>query len=345
MKKKFLFIFLLLLFIFFGGWFRGRSRSSRVEEFFVVKGDLAITTSVSGRIKANRELALAFPIAGRLMQEASAGAVVREGEVVAALETADLYAAYLMALSNLNKARSLLANAVEAKAGVEATYAGRESENAVKAKLAESRTLVEANNAAVDSAKFSVDQALASLSKGTLRAPFSGTIVRVSSQSGEVLPAGTPVATLADLSSFYFQAEVDEVDVVLLKVGQTAQVSLDAFPGKLLSGVVERIEGISHTTDSGGTAYDVRLRMEVTNDWELRSGFNGEASIVRQLKSGVFSLPSQFIYQKDGQSFVRLKQGERFKEQPIELGDLSEGWYEVLQGLTGGETVVRFLDQ
>jgi len=114
-------------------FFSSRFGNNQVSKTQVTKTDLEISTSVSGKVKAVREVSLSFPISGKLSQVATEGAQVAEGEVVALLDTFDLYSAYQSSLASLNKARSAYSNAIEAKAEIDATYAGREGDNIVKA--------------------------------------------------------------------------------------------------------------------------------------------------------------------------------------------------------------------
>lgn len=321
-----------------------RSPGSRTVSQAVSYEDLALTTGVSGRMKAVREASLSFPISGKLIQVASQGAEVKEGEVVALLDTFDLYSAYQAAAAFLNKARSGFSNAVETKAELDATYAGRESDNIVKAKLAIGKTNVEAAAAAVENAKFLADQALAALTKAIIRAPFTGAVVKSSYKIGEVAPGAAEVIKLFDLSSFYFEAEADEVDVGSLKISQAARITLDAFPNREFTGKITYVDDTSHTTASGGTAYDVKISFSAAPEVIFRSGLNGEARIIREVKKGVLTVPAAFVYQKDGKSFIQLSRNDgRSDEREIKVGEFVEGRYEVLEGLKAGQVVVRKL--
>lgn len=322
--------------------FSPRSGSGQVLKVQVTRNDLEISTSVSGKIKALKEVSLSLPITGKLTQVATEGAQVGEGEAVAMIDTFDLYSAYQSSLANLNKARSAYSNAIEAKAELDATYAGREGDNIVKAKLAEGKTNVEMFAAALDGAKFSSDQALASLTKAIIRAPFSGSVVKVGFKIGEVAPATAEVLRVADLSSFYFEAEADETDVGSLKLGDMATLKLDAFTGQEFKGAIFAIDSTSHTTSSGGTAYNVKIKIDNQPGVTLRSGLNGEADMVREVKRGVLTIPSAFVYEREGKNFVStLRNDGQSEEREVSLGEFVDGRYEITNGLKIGETVTR----
>ena len=339
-RAKIILIGVLTLLIILGGKFiLGRIRSVTEEFVTVEKSDLEISVSISGKVKASREVSLSFPISGKLIEVASESSQVNEGDVVARVDTFDLYSAYQGALAALNKSRSAYSNAVEAKAELDATYAGREGDNIVKAKLAQGRTNVEAYSAAVDTAKFAADSALASLTKAIIRAPFSGTVVKSSYKVGEVPPMTTEVARLADLSSFYFEAEADEVDVGSLRISQGARITVDAYPNRELTGEITQVDAVSHATGSGGTAYNVKISLSAEQGIFFRSGFNGEAKIIREVKSGVLTIPAALVHQKDGKSFVRVSQDGGSAEKEIKVGEFIEGQYEVLEGLKEGDVL------
>ena len=73
----------------------------------------------------------------------------------------------------------------------------------------------------------------------------------------------------------------------------------------------------------------------------FRSGFNGEARIIREIRRGVFTVPTAFVYQKDGKSFIRFSQNGGSFEKEIKVGEFIEGQYEVLEGLKEGDVVIQ----
>lgn len=343
MKKKVFFVFLILLFLFLVWWFflKGSKKAERVTAI-VTKEDVTSSISLSGKVKAINESSLSFPISGKLIKIASESSNVKEGEVLALLDTSDLYAAYASALATLNKARSTYSNAVEAKAELDATYAGLESNNTVKAKLAEGKTSVEAAAASVDVYKFAADQSYANLAKAVMRAPFSGTVVDSMSKVGEIAAASVAVIRLADLSSFYFEADADEVDVGNLRIGQEASVKLDAFSGGEFKGTLTYMAIFSHTTSSGGTAYKVKIQINDNSCTAFRSGMNGEAEVFGEVRKGILTVPSAFVFQKGGKNMVLTKgPSGNTTEQEVSIGDLVNGKYEITAGLKVDQIIVR----
>jgi len=105
-----------------------------------------------------------------------------------------------------------------------------------------------------------------------LRAPFAGMLVASDLKVGEFVSPGVPVATLADLSAWQVQTiDLAESDVALLSPGMTAQVTLDAFPGERLTGVIREID-LQGADRRGDITYTVTLDFDpgdVPVRWEM----------------------------------------------------------------------------
>lgn len=117
--------------------------------------------------------------------------------------------------------------------------------------------------AGVDQAQAAVSLAKTSLSNAKLVAPFDGTVVLVGPKVGEYVNAGTVVITLADLSRMQILANVDELTLGGLKVGQNATLFVDALSGKTLPAKISKI-GLFATTTGGVTSVPVTLDVDAT---------------------------------------------------------------------------------
>ena len=105
-------------------------------------------------------------------------------------------------------------------------------------------TVTEARIAAaqVAQAQAALDLAKQNIANTKIVAPMDGTILWVGPHVGETAAPGAPAITLADLTHMQVQIGVDENTLALIKVGQTAAITLDALPGKTLTGKVSRID-------------------------------------------------------------------------------------------------------
>jgi multidrug resistance efflux pump len=118
--------------------------------------------------------------------------------------------------------------------------------------------------AGVDQAQAAVDLAKASLANSTIVAPFDGTVVLIGPKVGEYVNPGVPVVTLADLTKMQVQANVDELTLSGLKIGQPATLTVDALNGKTLPAKLSKI-GLFATTVGGVTSVPVTLDVEASD--------------------------------------------------------------------------------
>jgi HlyD family secretion protein len=125
---------------------------------------------------------------------------------------------------------------------------------------------------AVLQAQHKLDQARQALDEAELRAPFSGTLASFDLHEGDFVTAGTPVATLADLSELVVETtDLDEWGVARISVGQPVKLVFTAFDDKTLSGTVTDIDSQPTTLQTGDVAYAVTIALD-QQDPELRWG-------------------------------------------------------------------------
>src|SRR5687768_14657505 len=127
--------------------------------------------------------------------------------------------------------------------------------------------------------------------ESVIRAPVSGTVLELLVNEGDpVVPlssfqAGTPLATLADMSTLMFKGTVDEIDVGKLKDGMTAQIRVGALPEAKVEGTIAKIAPKSKTQE-GTTLFEVEIAIARVENVVLRSGYSANADIaVREKKS------------------------------------------------------------
>jgi HlyD family secretion protein len=150
------------------------------------------------------------------------------------------------------------------------------------------------------------------LSKTVSIAPFDGIVTNLPVREGETVVVGiqnaegSTLMTLADMSVITAEVKVDETDVVNIKVGQSAEVSIDALPGRTFKGHVTlvgdqallRSTGIATSQSTTGTEEAKDFKVVVTFDEtapELRPGLSTTAKITTAQKSNALSLPIQAL--------------------------------------------------
>lgn len=189
-----------------------------------------------------------------------------------------------------------------------------------------------------------LDIARDELGKAELRAPYDGIVVGVPARVGELLTANYASRTVVKVVDPYrmeIEAEVDEIDVPGVKLGQPGVIKVDALPGLEMTGEVTFISILARQ-ESGLVVYRVKVSFEVLDGTQLREGMTATVDIKTNERQGVLLLPDRTITQdSQGNATVKVMVGGQVEERPVTLG-LSDGVQtEIVQGLTEGETVVE----
>ena len=185
--------------------------------------------------------------------------------------------------------------------------------------LVQARAHVAQAKAQKDSADRHVTQARANLTrvadvlqKTTYTAPYDGVVTNLPVREGESVvigiqnALGSTLLTLADMSVITAEVKVDETDIVNVRLGQPAEVTIDAIPKKIFHGTVSEIgdnaivrsTGVatSQQTTASEEAKDFKVVVTVTDPPEdLRPGLSTTAKITTAARSGVLSVPIQAL--------------------------------------------------
>jgi HlyD family secretion protein len=167
----------------------------------------------------------------------------------------------------------------------------------------QSRATYEGSKATYAQAKASLDQAEENLSKTTVVSPMDGVVSQLNSELGErVLGTaqfqGTEVMTIADLSRMEGRVDVSETDVILVTLGDTARIAIDAFPDRKVNAVVYEIANTAKSKGLGTqeevTNFTVKMRI-VDKEMSLRPGMSMTADIETETKQDVLAVPIQSV--------------------------------------------------
>jgi HlyD family secretion protein len=183
--------------------------------------------------------------------------------------------------------------------------------------------------------------------ESVIRAPVAGTVLELLVNEGDpVVPltsyqAGTPLTTLADMSTLVFKGTVDEIDVGKLKETMPVQIKIGALPDAKVDGLVYKIAPKSKTAE-GATLFDVEISLQPGAGVVLRAGYSANADIVVRAKDDVLLIPERLVTFAEGKASVEVPgTGETPVKKPIKVG-LSDGInVEVADGLAEKELVVE----
>lgn len=180
------------------------------------------------------------------------------------------------------------------------------------ARIAQAKAQMESSEGRVKQTVANLRRASDVLSKTTYLAPFDGVVTNLPVREGETVVVGiqnspgSTLMTIADLSVVTAEVKVDETDIVNVKMGQTAEVTIDAIPKKKFKGVVTEIgnnavlrsTGVSTAQTTGGSqeAKDFKVVVTLQDPPEnLRPGLSATAKITTSTKQSVLTIPIQAL--------------------------------------------------
>ncbi len=201
---------------------------------------------------------------------------------------------------------------------------------------------IEAQQAQVASAQASVDAAKAQLAETVISAPISGTITVNNMEPGQIAVAGETQISMISDTAFQFETYVSEAELAEIKVGDAAQVELDAYEGQpALSAHVIQIDPAA-TIQNGVASYKITLQFD-ENDPRISSGETGSVKIMTDSLQNVLSVPTSAIIMNNGQYFVIEKVGSGTQEVPVQVGiQGATGYTQIISGLTPDMEVQTF---
>jgi len=235
--------------------------------------------------------------------------------------------------------------------------------------------VLESNSALVEQARAGLKEARDNLARTTLYAPISGRIVRLAVEEGEVAVPGTfsretgLLLTIADMSVILAEVQVDETDVVRLSLGDSVQVKIDAFADSTFSGRVTKISNSAKLVAGAANSADraVDFDVEVTLDKppaDVRPDLSATSRIITETRVNVPSVPiialtvrqheavsnetKAVVVSTDTTKAGKAKEREGVfvvrdgiaTFRPVKVGITGDEYFEVLEGIKPGETIV-----
>jgi HlyD family secretion protein len=390
-SKKKLFIFgglgLLLLVILLLVVFSGNKEEIvSVQTEKVEKRNVTQVVSATGKINPVYQVKISAEATGEIVSlPVKEGDVVRKGQLLVRIKPDNYEAQRNRAAAGLDQARSSLNSTKAALDKVESDY--KRVQGLYQKKLASDSELeaskstylqtlgnYEAQKSGVSQAEASLKDADVNLNKTIVFAPMNGTVSKLGVELAErVLGSnfspGTEMLTVADLSKMEATVNVDENDVVLISVGDTAKVHVDAFSDRTFKGIVTQI-GNSAVTKGLGTQDEVvnfEVKILIVNpENKLRPGMSCDADIETEKKQNVLTVPIQSVTARIDKQNMNTPQGEKpddetkvkkernnrpkevvfvIKENKAKMVEVKTGisddtYIEILNGLKGDEDVV-----
>jgi len=348
----------------------------------VQRRDLVEIVTASGNIRARRTVDMSSDVSARVSELlVDEGDDVRRGQTLLRLDP-DQYEANVArnraSLAQMQAQRAQQdANLIRAQRDLDRLLSLRSRDSLLvsRQQIDDTQTTLEVARATLESAEHGVDQAQAALaeaedqlSKTVFTAPIDGKITRLNVEEGETVIIGTMnnpgslVLTISDLSVIEVVVQVDETDVSLISMGDSASIHIDAFPDQTFVGRVTEIGNSAINPPSqqqngqqAAIDFEVVLTLEHT-DAPLRPDLSATADIVVETRSQALGVPIiAMTVREDSTSMVTegdergqpkemegvfIVHADRVAFTPVEIGIAGQEYFEVLSGLSEGDTVV-----
>jgi multidrug efflux pump subunit AcrA (membrane-fusion protein) len=181
---------------------------------------------------------------------------------------------------------------------------------------------------------------VAQLEKKRIYSPLSGTVTLVNAKVGGVMASNDVAVSIIGSNDFQIESYIPEINISFIKVGDRAQMTLDAYgPDILFNATIASIDP-AETIKDGVSTYKVVSELD-GNDERIKSGMTGSIIITTLEKPGTISVPQGAVTGGPGKKMVRVKEGDKTVDRSVETGALSSsGYLEITSGLQEGEVVV-----
>lgn len=326
-KRRAVFLVAIIIGLIFGYRFFILRKSKRPETTSVLRGTVIKELILSGTIKAEKHEDLSFLSSGELdYVGVFEGQQVKKGDVLARLDTTNVYQTFLQAEADLRRYQASLDKVYDEIKGHEndESYSQRET-----------RTVAETNK---DKAYRNFLIAQKNLSNMSLRAPFDGIVSRITHLFPDVNTTLTETQIeIVDPKSIFFSVAADQTEVTELKIGQKVKILLDSFPEEGFEGEVYYI---SFTPKKGelGTVYEIKVKINFSNDIQkIRIGMSGDAKFLLSEKTDILYVPPKFINSDPGGSYLNI--GKPNNKVYVEIGIEGEDKVEVNGDVKEGDMV------
>jgi len=207
---------------------------------------------------------------------------------------------------------------------------------------------LESKVAEVLRARGSLIMAETALDESTIRSPFSGVVTDVSISNAESASPGVPVISVISSEPFEVTLNIPEEDIRSVKIGDTAEITFDAYGEKKFKAEVTHIAPKAKVVE-GVTTVEVTLGL-LDVDESMIAGLSADADILTNKRENVLTVPGRALVEEDGKTYVRtLKGGNKIsaiKLLPVEIGLRgSDGSVEIISGLSEDQTIVTFIPE
>jgi HlyD family secretion protein len=186
----------------------------------------------------------------------------------------------------------------------------------------------------------SVLSAKAELDKTVIIAPISGTVTRQDAKVGQIDSANVILVSLISASNFEIEANIPEADIAKVAVGNTADITIDAYGSDVrFETKVVKIDPAE--TEIEGVATYKTTFIFTKEDERVKSGMTANIDILTAKKENVILIPTRAVSSKNNEKFVQILTGQGPEDIIITVGLRgSDGNIEIISGVNEGDKIV-----
>ncbi|MGQ0720290.1 MAG: efflux RND transporter periplasmic adaptor subunit [Candidatus Eiseniibacteriota bacterium] len=333
-------------------WFAPKLETTTVQ--VVTPAQASTVLTATGYTVAQRRAAVAATIVARVVElRVDEGDPVKEGDVIAVLDSDDLRAAVRQAEAAVAEAKATLADA-EREAARQVALFQRELTSEAQRDAAVTKRDVAA--AKVSTADAALASARANLAYTVITSPLTGVVIDRPVEVGEMVAPGGftsqqstgALVRIADLSSLEVEADINESYIARVRPGQPAAIRVDAVPDVEYSG---KLRQIVPTADRQRAVVQVKVSIDdlderLVPDMSATVTFLEEAMSPGALRGEPKILvPAGAVADAGGTPWVWVVAGDRLRRTVIELEGTEGEMLAVRRGLAGGERIVRTMNE
>lgn len=317
----------------------------------VVRGDLEIAVVELGKIEPREKVAIKSKVAGQVEKVlVDEGMQVKQGQLLLYLEPQEFERSVVRARQDVEKAKAALELA---KLMLDRRQRGLADRGVSQSDVDTADNDWRTKKIALDQAKEAQNVAEDQLRYSRITSPLDGTVIQRTIRVGETVVPGTmatmddkSLLTVADLSVLIAKAELNQIDVAKVKLGQDVTLTLDALPGKSYRAKVTKIAPASILPKGKDVeVFPVEATLEGEKFSDIKPGMTADIKIHVETKKSVLKLPIEAVIKEKGQTYVNrvLAQpdgkGQKTERVDISVGARNDREQEILSGIVEGAEV------
>ena len=377
-------VILLIIFAIIGkkqGWF-GKALTIKVAVENAEKRFIIETITANGKIQPEKEVKISPDVSGEIVDlTIKEGDHVEKGMLLLRIKPDTYISQKDRSMAVLNSARSRLAQSEAQFTQAELSFRrskqlfteqtiSRSDYEQAEASYTVAKSEVDAAKFSVVSAEASLKEANENLIKTSIYSPMSGTVSMLLVELGERvagtnLMAGTELMRIADLSRMEAQVEVNENDIVKVKLGDTALIDVDAYLDQKFKGIVTEIANSAKTTGVSAdqvTNFDIKILIipdsykklvDAGNKNPFRPGMSATVDIQTESKADIITVPIQSVTtridttkntitpsDRDIRTLVFISDGKYALAKDVQTGIQDNNYIEIISGVAENDKVI-----